>query len=185
MQRRTFILTAAGIALLAAGSARAETEVEDLPWIELLPGGGAVARPVPLEEHNEGGNAMLLNDADVPIREDLDGRRVRMVGYVTPIAFAPGSRSMRVSGFLLAPFTGACVHVPPPPANQLILGNYPEGIQLATRLSLDPVMVVGTLSAGKTSVDVTVAGYQLAVESMEYFSDERSSNADRFTWGAN
>lgn len=183
MQRRSFLI--AGLGLTLSGLQVRANDVEDLGWIELLPGEGDVARPVPLEEHDEGGNALLVNDADVPIRTELTGRRVRMVGYVTPIAFAPGSRSMKVDTFLLAPFTGVCVHVPPPPANQLVLGFFPEGIDLATRLSLDPVMVVGTLTAEKANADVTVAGYQMAVESMDYVSDERSSNMDRFIWGAN
>lgn len=183
MQRRTFLLAGAVVGLLPMAP-RAQGVV-DLGWIELLPSGGDVALPIPLQEHDEGGNALLVNDGEVPIREDLTGTRVRMVGYVTPIGFAPGSRSMKVDTFLLAPFTGACVHVPPPPANQLVLGFFEAGIDLATRLSLDPVMVVGTLTAEKANVEVTVAGYQLAVESMEYVSNERSSTMDKYVWGAN
>lgn len=186
MRRRTLIIAGLSSAcLLSLRAARADDAV-DLGWIELLPEAeGRVALPIPLEEHDEGGNALLINDGDVPIREELGGMSVRMVGYVTPIGFAPGSRSMKVDRFLLAPFTGACVHVPPPPANQLVYGHYPEGIDLATRLSLDPVMVTGVLKAEKTNIDVTVAGYQLDVASMEYVSDERSSNVNRFIWGTN
>lgn len=184
MKRRTFLLASFSTLGMGALAARAQ-ETVDLGWIELLPGDGDVALPIPLEDHDEGGDALLINDGDVPIRETLDGMKVRMVGYVTPISFAPGSRAMKVDTFLLAPFTGACVHVPPPPANQLVLGHFEQGIDLATRLSLDPVMVVGILTAEKTNVDVTVAGYQMNVESMEYFSDERSSNMDRFVWGTN
>lgn len=184
MKRRTFLAATLSTLGVSTLTARAQ-ETVDLGWIELLPGGGEVALPIPLAEHDEGGDALLINDGDVPIREELDGLKVRMVGYVTPISFAPGSRAMKVDTFLLAPFTGACIHVPPPPANQLVLGYFEQGIDLATRLSLDPVMVVGSLTAEKTNVDVTVAGYQMNVESMEYVSDERSSNIDRFVWGAN
>ena len=181
MKRRTLLL--AGSAFTLGTLTLRAQDIRDFGWIELLPNDGSVARPVPLEEHDEGGNALLINDGDVPIRDDIDGLVVRMVGYVTPIGFKPGSRMMSVDTFLLAPFTGACVHVPPPPANQLILGHFAEGIDLATRLSLDPVMVVGTLRAEKVNVDVTVAGYQLEVTSMEYVNDERSSNMDRFIFG--
>jgi hypothetical protein len=183
MRRRTLLL--AGSALTLGVVPLFAQEARDFGWIELLPGEGKVARPVPLEEHDEGGDALLRNDGDAEIRTDIDGLRVRMVGYVTPVGFKPGSRMMVVDTFLLAPFTGACVHVPPPPANQLLLCHFAEGIELATRLSLDPVMLVGTLKAEKASVDITVAGYQFEVESAEYVSDERSSSMDRFVWGTN
>jgi hypothetical protein len=156
-----------------------------LGWEDLLPGGGDIAKPVFLPEHDEGGLSLRLNEGDVPVNEELDGKEIRITGYLTPVSFTPGSRASRVSGFLLAPFTGVCVHVPPPPANQLILGNFAEGIPLSTRLSLDPVIIVGTISAKKATVDVTTAGYTVEVTSMDFLNDDRSRNTNRFTWGAN
>ncbi|SFZ85444.1 hypothetical protein SAMN02983003_2609 [Devosia enhydra] len=181
----TAFLSVTLLASLAILANPALADPMQLGWEDLLPDGGDVARPVALTEHDETGLALRLNDGDVPIREDLDGLEVRITGYVTPVSFVPGSRASRVGTFLLAPFTGVCVHVPPPPANQLVLAEFPEGIQLATRLSVDPVIVIGTLRAEKASVDVTTAGYTIEATSVEFLNDTNSSRMNRFFWGTN
>lgn len=50
------------------------------------------------------------------VDDSLDGIKVRMPGYVLPLEM-DGSN---VREFLLVPFVGACIHVPPPPANQMV-----------------------------------------------------------------
>ena len=47
----------------------------------------------------------------------LDGKQVRIPGYLLPLEFSEKG----VHDFLLVPYVGACVHVPPPPPNQIIL----------------------------------------------------------------
>lgn len=46
----------------------------------------------------------------------LDRTSVKLLGYVLPLT----QTQDRVVDFLLVPFIGACVHVPPPPPNQLV-----------------------------------------------------------------
>ncbi len=47
---------------------------------------------------------------------ELDGNTVRMPGYLLPLEL----REKKVTEFLLVPWVGACIHTPPPPANQII-----------------------------------------------------------------
>lgn len=72
---------------------------------------------------------------------DVLGEHVRVPGYIVPLQF----EGMVVTEFLLVPTAGACIHTPPPPANQLIHVKYPEGYPL--RGLYDPVWIDGTLSA--------------------------------------
>jgi hypothetical protein len=49
--------------------------------------------------------------------EALDGQHIRLPGYVLPLEF----NGEAVSEFFLVPTVGACIHTPPPPANQIVL----------------------------------------------------------------
>jgi len=46
----------------------------------------------------------------------LDAQTIRMPGYVLPLEFSGDE----VTEFLLVPYVGACIHVPPPPPNQIV-----------------------------------------------------------------
>ena len=47
---------------------------------------------------------------------ELDGRSVRIPGYLLPLEFDGD----RVTEFFLVPYVGACIHTPPPPPNQIV-----------------------------------------------------------------
>jgi len=97
----------------------------------------------------------------VPVVDSLDGKRVRIGGYVVPLDFEATS----VKEFLLVPFVGACIHVPPPPANQIIYVKSDEGF--GVKGSFDPVYVTGTLKVIATSTGLADAGYSIVAEKVE------------------
>jgi hypothetical protein len=78
---------------------------------------------------------------DESVVRELDGRLVRLAGYVVPLEYA----GTRVTEFLLVPFAGACVHVPPPPPNQIVHVRLDNGFENAGLYT--PVRVTGRLSA--------------------------------------
>lgn len=86
------------------------------------------------------------------IRPELDGKRVRLAGYTTPVGFAEDARS-----FLLVPELGACIHVPPPPPNQIVYVEQTEG---APQM-FAPVWVTGTLRADPVPTILADVGYRL------------------------
>ena len=61
-----------------------------------------------------------------PWSQSLDGKRVHIGGYVVPLDFD----ATRVKEFLLVPFVGACIHVPPPPANQIVYVKTEQGFDV-------------------------------------------------------
>ncbi|MGF1649414.1 MAG: DUF3299 domain-containing protein [Hyphomicrobiaceae bacterium] len=99
------------------------------------------------------------------INTGLDGVMVTIDGYLLPIAFSEAG----MTTFLLVPYVGACIHVPPPPPNQLIVTELPEPLKIKTLFT--PVRVTGRMSGEASSqalnlsdgsADVPV-GYRLDV----------------------
>lgn len=79
----------------------------------------------------------------------LVGRNVSLPGYVLPLDLKDG----KVVEFLLVPTVGACIHTPPPPANQMIHVRYPEGFEVAGLYT--PVWIHGELDSNLTTQKVS------------------------------
>jgi uncharacterized protein len=86
---------------------------------------------------------------------ELDGKRVRIGGYVVPLDF----EATNVKEFLLVPFVGACIHVPPPPPNQIVYVKSEKGFDVQG--SFDPVWVTGTLKAASQFTGLAETGYSI------------------------
>jgi uncharacterized protein len=100
---------------------------------------------------------------DAPVVEGLDGKLVRLPGFVVPLDF----EAKTVREFLLVPYYGACVHTPPPPSNQTVYVKTPPAeIEL-----FDTVWVTGILSAKRFSSEMAEAGYTIQARSVESYVD--------------
>lgn len=93
-----------------------------------------------------------LQPKEGAIRPELDGKRVRLAGYTTPVGFGEHDTS-----FLLVPELGACIHVPPPPANQIV---YVEEAAGAAEM-FEPVWITGTLRAEPVATILADVGYRM------------------------
>jgi ABC-type nickel/cobalt efflux system permease component RcnA len=69
----------------------------------------------------------------------LSGEQVEISGYVLPLT----QQRQRTTEFLLVPWVGACIHTPPPPANQMIHVDFPTGMAIPERFT--PVTLTGLL----------------------------------------
>lgn len=94
--------------------------------------------------------------AEAPVVEEMNDRKVKIPGFVVPVEM--GEKNIRE--FLLVPYYGACIHVPPPPANQTIYAETPSGTPFKGDL-FDAVWVTGTLKVESTSSELAEAGYKL------------------------
>ena len=68
----------------------------------------------------------------------------------------------RVSEFLLVPFFGACIHVPPPPSNQIVHVRSELGVMLNDLYQ--PFWIEGALSVESIDSELAQAGYQMHAE---------------------
>jgi len=74
-----------------------------------------------------------------PVVDELDGKRVKIPAYVTPLEY---NEYFMVKEFLLVPYVGACIHSPPPPANQIVHAQSQQAVKVPD--IYDPVWAIGT-----------------------------------------
>lgn len=98
-----------------------------------------------------------------PVVERLAGSRVRIPGFIVPLE----GDGQTVREFLLVPYFGACVHVPPPPANQMIHVIPDKPVPAAWNMV--PVWVNGVMAISRIESGMGTAGYAMrAIEVEEY-----------------
>lgn len=110
---------------------------------------------------------------EAPVNDKLAGRAVRIPGYIVPLE--QGKSGIRE--FLLVPYFGACIHTPPPPANQIIhvkVAKPAAGFQ-----SMSAVWVEGTLGVQRANSSMGVSGYTLAASKVEKFVPPERDGARR------
>jgi uncharacterized protein len=100
-----------------------------------------------------------------PVVEALDGKRVRLPGFVVPLE----GDGTSVTEFLLVPYYGACIHVPPPPANQMVHVISANAVPI--RGLFDTVWVSGELSAERSRSEHGVSGYTLNAINVEPYDE--------------
>jgi hypothetical protein len=163
------------LATCGAASLRAAEPPLALTWAQLIPaappkppksflaGRPNATTPPPPDAAEARWMSAAPKSSGVPpdVVASLDKQRVRIGGYVVPLDFD----ATQVKEFLLVPFVGACIHVPPPPANQIIYVKSIKGFDV--KGTFDPVYVTGKLTTTVAFTGLAEAGYSLDAEAVE------------------
>jgi hypothetical protein len=180
--RLASIVVAGFFAAAAFGAGAVSAAPIDITWADLIPASAIIGDKV----HELSGtvaHSQVTNDAEsatggptvsiesllgissgVAYRNDLDHKDVKISGFILPLAF----NGTKVTQFLLVPFVGACIHVPPPPANQLVLVDVPQGYN--TSGLWEPISVTGTLSVAGISTELAQVGYSLKASAVAHLN---------------
>jgi len=171
--RRQILFTLGALAALplqAQPSSQAAGYAE-LRWDDLVPKGWD-----PMKGFSNVGN---LNDADpktqdlmakmreawdnAPSEPRLDGAAVKLPGYLVPLDESKAG----ITEFLLVPYFGACVHSPPPPANQIVLVQPAK--PLAGYRTMDTVWASGRMRTARQGSPMGTAAYRLEAALIERY----------------
>lgn len=180
MQIVRTIAIAMALALAVPAMAHAADAPLTLQWAQLVPAETAKPKPkaffsgaTPATPGYEppppqveskwmsGAGRVNQSTAPVPVVQEFNGKRVKIGGYVVPLDF----EATKVTEFLLVPFVGACIHVPPPPANQIIYVKAEKGLTL--KGEFDPVYVTGTLTTEGQFTGLAETGYSIKADAVE------------------
>jgi hypothetical protein len=162
IQRRRFL---GGVALLPLLPRVAQADAPlDIEWRDLVPEEQGVTmqrlRELGVVQHGEY-SSDFVQDTGGEITREYDGQRIRIPGYVVPLDFD----GTGVTSFLLVPYVGACIHVPPPPPNQLIFVTTEK--PYAFRGLFEPVYVTGIMGTEATATQLAEVGYAIAADRIE------------------
>ena len=174
--RMRFVLAVVLGAGLAAAepSPAAQGDVRELEWEDLMPedwdpfsGLDALLSEDAQNLADGSAQADRLMEAyreavrSAPVVGELDGQQVRLPGFVVPLDF----EDTETSEFLLVPYFGACIHVPPPPSNQIVYVKTVAGYPL--KELFDPVWVTGEISTQAHLNELGDAGYTMQATIIE------------------
>ncbi|MCQ2030938.1 DUF3299 domain-containing protein [Stutzerimonas zhaodongensis] len=152
-------------ALLALAMPFATADVRELQWSDLIPP-DAPPPPPPMAIHDmsqladalaaEAGPAAAQQSPAEPVVKELDGVQAKLPGYIVPLDM---SEDGRVTEFLLVPYFGACIHVPPPPSNQIVHATSELGVKVDELYQ--PFWIEGPMKIEHTSSELAEAGYRM------------------------
>jgi hypothetical protein len=124
-----------------------------------------------LDDGDSRANALLKRMREVwdaaPVNPQLAGQVVRIPGFVVPLE----DSNEGLKEFLLVPYFGACIHSPPPPANQIVhvLPRVPaKGFR-----SMDTVWVSGRLTTPRTDSSMGTSGYRIEADAVTRYEERR------------
>lgn len=93
---------------------------------------------------------------------------IKIPGYIVPVDYnAEGA----ITSFFLVPYFGACIHVPPPPPNQIIFVRYPAGFSV--QALYEPFWVTGTLKVETMQSEIAESLYTLQGNRIEAYTKPR------------
>jgi len=163
-------------ALLALAAPFAAADIRELQWSDLIPA-NAPPPPPPVAIHDmsqladalaaEAGPAAAQQSPAEPVVDELDGVQVKLPGYIVPLDTGDDGR---VTEFLLVPYFGACIHVPPPPSNQIVHATSKTGVKVDELYQ--PFWIEGPMKIEHTSSELAEAGYRMDAQKIYLYELE-------------
>jgi len=149
--------------VLISGAALAE--VREIEWNDLMPKDEAQAwidRQLGIDRSGAGPSSNVFQSF-VTVGE-LDDTQVRLPGFVVPVETTAEGL---LSEFFLVPYFGACIHVPPPPANQIIYARLEKPIPMVN--IWDAFWMEGTLHIEDVRNETADSAYTMDVKRLRLY----------------
>jgi len=182
MHRSIALLLAATLALTTAHAASAPpdkpaprralpapTALATLEWDDLLPDDELMQGfqdTIPEHDYLGEGGMAAQQQGSSRVRDGLDNRLVKIPGFIVPLAISPDGV---VTEAFLVPYFGACIHVPPPPPNQIVYIRSEQGFRLKS--IYDPFWITGTMRTQGKGSRLGLAAYTLQAQKLDPYTN--------------
>ncbi|USD28189.1 DUF3299 domain-containing protein [Pseudoalteromonas sp. SCSIO 43201] len=157
-----FYFIACITAMILSGAAKAAPPKE-LFWEDLIPKGHVQISNQDAASHEGAEQNWIQPDLDAPVVKELDGQLVSLPGFVVPLE----GDSEVITEFLLVPYFGACIHVPPPPPNQIVHVKIKNGVPIESLY--DAITVSGVIKVSTWKGDIAQTGYMMEAKGVAPF----------------
>ena len=97
---------------------------------------------------------------------EMNNQPIRIPGFIVPLEF---DKKNKVTQFFLVPYFGACIHMPPPPPNQIIFVTT-KGMELDD--IYNPFWITGVLKTAIIENELGTAAYTMQMQSIEMYLEE-------------
>lgn len=180
---KKFFICIAMLTLLTACEEQVDSPPLEITWDDLILEGftpEALISKYQLDTYEAGDpRRILLIQAmeeewnTAPVNEELDDKKVTLTGFIVPLEIESNLDSTNITEFLLVPFLGACIHVPPPPANQLVYVRMLSPIEMPS--DDEAFSVTGILETETTESELAEAGYRMKGLSLTKYDIEMAN----------
>ena len=175
LRRRCVVLAAIGSAMLGNAIAAEPGAVREIAWDELVPKDWdpmkeiGATDPGQLKDGDPRAAALMKKMQaafdNAPANPAMDGAQVKIPGYIVPLE---QKKAGEITEFLLVPYFGACIHTPPPPANQIIhvkTSNATKGLR-----AMDTIWVTGRMQTQRNDSMMGASGYHVTADSVTKYT---------------
>ncbi|BBN82906.1 hypothetical protein PA25_28910 [Pseudoalteromonas sp. A25] len=128
---------------------------KEIFWEDLIPKGHVQINNQDAASHEGNDQNWVQPNLDAPVVKNLDGQSVSLPGFVVPLE---GDNQL-ISEFLLVPYFGACIHVPPPPPNQIVHVKIKGGVPIESLY--DAITVTGVIKVETWQGELAQTGYTM------------------------
>jgi hypothetical protein len=132
----------------------------ELDWLKMMPPADLEALKNPPAIRHVG-NLRMKQFGTYNTVAEVANRRIKLPGYVVPIE---SDDQGRMTEFFFVPFFGACIHVPPPPPNQIVYARLARAIK--TPEIWDPYWLRGELRIETKKNKLAGSAYSMADASL-------------------
>ena len=182
-----FGLIAALLVLFSTLNPTQAANYEEIDWVALMPEDDLSAllnRPEFLNDIADGSAADSVDDfaskqledeqaqryqqalVSTRVIEAFDGKAIRIPGFIVPLE---QNDEQKATAFFVVHYFGACLHMPPPPPNQILYVEYKEGI--AVENLYDPYWFEGTVKIDNHESALGTSAYSLVLDSFALYEE--------------